>query len=93
MVKRKGVELRNLSIIEESEVPATYRRYTPYREILKRIGKGKALVLSEDEVSLDTAAAALRRLQRRGEFKNFRATRRTIDGKKHLYIINPSGEN
>jgi len=90
MSKRKGIDLKNLPIIDESEVPDKPKRYTPYRELFKRIGNGKALVLTDNDVNLTTARAALRRLQRKGEFKQMMATQRTVEGKRTLYIINPS---
>lgn len=93
MVKRKGVNPKSLTIIDESEVPAKPVRFTPYREILKRIRKGKAAVISDEEVSVDTVRAGIRRLQRRGEFKRIvMAQRKREDGVRVLYIINPSEE-
>lgn len=92
MSKRKRIDLKNLTIIDESEVPDKPKRYTPYRELLKRMGKGKALVLTVDDVNLITARAAIRRLQRKGEFKQMVVTQRTVGDKKKLYIINPSDE-
>ena len=91
-VKRKGLDFDNLNIISADEVPPKSRVHTPYRELLKRIGKGQALILTEAEVSLETASAAVRRLQRRGEFRDFKVTRRTINGEKKLYIIHENKE-
>ena len=90
---RKGIDPNNLKIIPESEVPPPTRASTPYRKILKKISKGSALVLSEREVSLATARAAIRTLQKRGEFKDFTITQRTIDGEKKLYIIHEGKES
>ena len=61
--------------------------------ILKRIRKGKALVLSDDEVNIDTARASIRRLQKQGEFKKLIVTQRKFEsGVRRLYVINPSEE-
>lgn len=91
--KRKGIDLKSLKIIDASEVPATPRRYTPYREMLKRIRKGKALVISSDEINIDTARAGIRRLQKKGEFTRLIVTqRKRVGGKRILYVINPSDE-
>jgi hypothetical protein len=90
---RKGIDIKNLTIIDESAVPAKPVRYTPYREMLKRIRKGKALVLSEQEVNIETARAGIKRLQEKGEFKNFEIRQMKLaDGSRRLYIINPSAE-
>ena len=91
--KRRGIDTKNLTIIEESEVPAKPKRYTPYREIFRRIRKGKALVLSDEEVNIETARAAIRRMQKQGEFKKLIITQRKgEDGIRKLYVINPSEE-
>jgi len=93
MQKRKGLDIKDLKIIDEGEVPAKPKRYTPYREILRRIRKGKALVISDEEIGVDTARAAIRRLQKKGEFAKLTLIQRTCeDGIKRLYVINPSEE-
>jgi hypothetical protein len=92
-MKRRGLDPKNLKIIEEEEVPAKPQRYTPYREVLGRIRKGKALVISDEEISVDTARAAIRRLQRKGEFKKLVLSQvKGQDGIKKLYVVNPSEE-
>jgi len=86
--KRLGINFGNLRIINTVDIPPPSRVKTPYNEVLRQIDKGQALVLTEKEVSLETAAAAVRRLQRRvPEFKDYSVTRRTVDGEKRLYII------
>ena len=91
--KRRGIDIKSLTIIDENEVPAKPKRYTPYREMLKRIRKGKALVISDGEIGIDTARAAIRRLQKKGEFSKLVITQRKgEDGIRRLYVINPSGE-
>lgn len=91
--KRKGINIKSLTIIDESQVPAKPKRYTPYRDILRRIRKGKALVISDEEVNIDTARASIRRLQKQGEFKKLIVTQRKFEGGiRRLYVINPSEE-
>jgi hypothetical protein len=85
---RRGFDLENIKIIPASEVPPPSRVRSPYRQLLLKIGKGQAVYLTPIQVSLATAAAAIRNLQKRGEFRDFKVTRRTIDGEERLYIIN-----
>lgn len=87
----KEKKTESYEIIDESEVPERSERSSKYKRMFERIPKGKALVLSEEEVSLMGLRAALKKFQRRGLFKNLRATQRTIDGKVKLYIINSTG--
>jgi len=91
MKKRKGVDLNNLTIIDESKFPEKRVRYTPYREILQSIPKGKAVVISDEEISVDTLRAGVRRLQKKGEFTKIliRSTK-GVDGIKRVYLLNPS---
>jgi hypothetical protein len=90
MSEKKGIDLENLKVIEEKEVPKKVR-YTPYRELLKRIQKGKAVVLSEKDVHINTVRAGIHRLQRRGEFKKIRIQQGKLEnGEVVLYIVNPS---
>lgn len=94
LTEKKGIDLEHLTIIDESEVPAKQARYTPYRELLKRIKKGRALVLSENEVNIHTVRAGILRLRKRGEFKRIMIRqRRDTDGIRKLYVINPSDED
>lgn len=90
MKRRKGLDPKNLEIIDQSDVPAKPKTYTPYREILGRIQKGKALVISDEEIGIDTVRAAIKRLQRKGEFTKLIVTqRKRNDGTRRLYVINP----
>lgn len=92
MSEKKGIDLENLKFVDASEVP-TKVRYTPYRELLKRIRKGKALVLSEKDVNINTARAGIKRLQKHGEFKRIMTQqRRLANGEQVLYVVNPSDE-
>lgn len=93
MNPKKELDLKHLNIIEESEVPDKPIRYTPYRVLLKRIRKGKALVLSEEEINVVTVRAGIRRLQKKGEFKRIVVRQmKDKDGILKIYVINPSGE-
>ncbi|MCJ7559418.1 hypothetical protein MUO79_02215 [Candidatus Bathyarchaeota archaeon] len=86
-IARKGLDLDHLNIVPKEEIPPKSRVSNPYKELLRRIPKGKAVVLTPHDVSLDTAAAAIRRLQKLPEFRDFTATRRTVDGQTRLFII------
>jgi len=93
MSEKKGIDLENLKFVDASEVPVKVR-YTPYRELLKRIRKGKALVLSEKDVNINTARAGIKRVQSHGEFKRIiTVQRRLVSGEQVLYIVNPSDED
>jgi hypothetical protein len=85
---RRGFEVENIKIIQASEVPPASRVRSPYRQLLMKIGRGQAVYLTPQQVSLETASAAIRTLQKLGEFTDFKVTRRTVDGEKRLYIIN-----
>jgi hypothetical protein len=88
---KKELDLNNLTIVDESEVPAQPKRYTPYRALLKRIRKGKALVLTSEQIRIDTARSGINRIKKRGEFKQIVMRQITEpDGTKKLFIINPS---
>jgi hypothetical protein len=90
----KSLDLDKLRIINAQEVPARATRATPYHELLKRISKGKAVVITEKEANIHTIGAGIRRQQKRGEFKRIILTqRRGEDGVMVLYIINPSDED
>jgi hypothetical protein len=91
MSEKKKLDMDNLTFVDEAQVPVKRVRYTPYRDLLKRIKKGRALVISEDQVKIDTFRSGVLRLQKKGEFKRYytRATTGT-DGKRRLYIVNPS---
>ena len=94
MTNGNRIDLDNFPIIEASDVPKTSARNTPYREMLKRIKKGKAMVIDPKATNLriTTVRAAIRRLQKKGEFKQLEISQRTMNGKQILYIINPSDE-
>jgi hypothetical protein len=92
MSEKKGIDLNNLKFVDASEVPAKVR-YTPYREMLKRIKKGKALILTDKEANLRSVRAGVIRMQHRGEFKKLRTTERLLENGEHvLYIVYPSDE-
>lgn len=85
--RRQGINLANLKIIKIEEIPPPSRISTPYKDLLRQIAKGHSAELTEQDVSLETAAAAVRRLQKLPEFKDYSVTRRTIDGEKRIYIM------
>lgn len=87
ILRRQGINFRNPNIIKADAIPPPSRASTPYKELLRKIDKGQALVLTDMEVSLETAAAAVRRLKRLPEFEDFTVTRRTVEGQKRLYIV------
>jgi hypothetical protein len=92
MSKRKGINLENLKFVDASEVPAKVRQ-TPYRELLKKIRKGKALVVSENDANINTVRAGIQRLQKKGEFKRITTVQRRLpSGEVVLYVVNPSDE-
>jgi hypothetical protein len=90
-LSQKKIDLDNLPIIDDSDVPERSRRYNPYREMFKRINKGQALKLDPDKlpVNIGTARATLRKFQKNGEFKHLVAEQRTIGDKKILYVRYP----
>jgi hypothetical protein len=88
--KKKLTEIK-LTFIEESEVPVKPIRFTPYRDILRKIKKGKALVVSDNEINIDTFRAGVLRLQKKGEFTKYcMRGPQGIDGKRTLYVVNPT---
>lgn len=90
---KEKLDLEHLTIIDENDVPVKLQRYTPYREMLKRVRKGKALVISDEQANIDNFRASVLRLQRRGEFtKLVMRQQKGTDGIRRLYIINPSAE-
>ena len=92
MSEKKGLDLNNLKFVDASDVP-TKVRYTPYRELLKRIRKGKALIVSEKDANINTVRAGIQRLQKRGEFKKIITVQRRMEnGEQVLYVVNPSDE-
>jgi hypothetical protein len=93
LTEKKGLDTEHLTFVDATEIPAKARRYTPYREILKRIRKGKALVVTEKDANINTVRAGIKRLQRKGEFKKIRMMqRKQEDGMQMLYVVNPSDE-
>jgi hypothetical protein len=93
MSERKGLDLNKLTIIDASEVPTKAKRHTQYRDLLKQLRKGKALVISDNEANIDTIRAGIRRQQEHGDFKRIVLAQRTNEqGVRVLYVINPSEE-
>jgi hypothetical protein len=93
MTERKGLDLDKLTIIDASQVPAKARRQTRYRDLLKKLKKGKAIVITDNEANIDTIRAGIRRQQEHGDFKRISLAQRTNEqGVRVLYVINPSEE-
>jgi hypothetical protein len=88
IAKRRILNYASLPKISISEIPPISKGSTQVQELLRQIHKGEAVIISENVFSLETAAAAVRRLRKKAEFKNFTVTRRTISGEKKLYIAN-----
>jgi len=86
--RRRSLDYANLPKIKVSEIPSKSKAASQFIALLRQINKGEAVVLSENDFSLETAAAAVRRLRKQPEFKNITVTRRTINGEKKLYIAN-----
>lgn len=90
MTKKSALDITNLTVVPENVVPEA-TRYTPYREILGSIKKGTAVVLSSEDVNLESAKSSVRRLQRKGEFNHIVLRQANEpNGIKKLYILNPS---
>ncbi len=90
MTKKSALDINNLIVVTEEQVPET-TRYTPYREILNSIKKGTAVVLSSEDVNIESVRGGIRRLQRKGEFKHIiLRPANEANGVKKLYILNPS---
>ncbi len=93
MAKKTALDVTKLklTVVSEDAVPAATPRQAPYREILKGIKKGTALMFSSEDVNLDSMRGGVRRLQRRGEFKHIiMRTAIETNGVKKLYLWNPS---
>jgi hypothetical protein len=86
--KRTGIYIKDINPFPASEVPSSSKAKTPFKELLNRIPKGQAIFITDNQVSLGTASQALRKLLDTPEFKDYKVTRRTIDGETRLYIIN-----
>jgi len=78
----------NYEMIDESEVPEKSTKSSKYKKLFEGIPKGKAVVINEEQANLLGVRQALRSMQRRGKFRNIKATQRTTNGKVTLYIIN-----
>lgn len=87
----KGFDFEHLNFIEASEVPMRAKNEAYYKGIFQRIPEGKALVLSEKEISILCLRQALYRLQRKGEFKKMRIVERQRGtSEATIYVINPT---
>jgi hypothetical protein len=86
--KHKGLELNQLKIIEISDIP-DMSRPTPYRELAEKVPIGKAIVVTDEEINIDSVRTGIQRLQKNGEFKDIVMKQRTVDGLRHLFIMKP----
>lgn len=82
------IDLENLKIVSESEVPRP-RRIINWREIFLAIPVGKALVLNMKEANYNSVKQSLHHWQKkRGEFLNLHVIKRG----EITYIVNPKDD-
>lgn len=81
-----------LNLIEESEVPGrAKKRSEEWLQLFKKIPKGKALVLTQDEYGVKpiTVAYMVSKFKRTGDLPaSYKAIRRTVKGKNTIYVLN-----
>ena len=87
MVRRRKLELDNLSFIPVNKVPDRVV-YTPWPELFEKIPAGQALVLGEYQANPDSIRAALKRFQEKKQFMNLEVRVRGQRGKRTTYILN-----
>lgn len=89
----KSLDIDNLKIVDSSEVPVGRIKVTKWQQIFNSIPPGKALVVTEDEVSFVALRCSLYDLQRKGQFKKLRARKiRELDGSFKMYVVNEAKE-
>jgi hypothetical protein len=89
MVPVKTLDENKLKIVDSSEVPSGRMETSKWQSIFGKIPVGKALVLTEDEISFVAVRSSLYELQRKGQFKNLIARKvKGTDGKYRMYVIN-----
>jgi hypothetical protein len=81
-----SINEERLKFIPVNEVPI--KKVTKWDELFKKVPTGQALVLNEAETNIESATSALRRRQRRGQFKHLRAVTKGRKGKRIAYIMN-----
>jgi len=93
-LSRKGIDIKSLKRIPESQVPKkTHARGTPWEAMFRSIAKGEAIVLPSEDVSPSTVREALRRLQAKGQLTQLYLTTRKVGRNKYMtYVVNPSEE-
>lgn len=90
---KKSLNVNNLRIVDSSEVPSGRVKVTKWQEIFNRIPGGKALAVTEDDVSFSALRSSLYDLQRKGQFKSLQARKvKGDDGKYWMYVVNNAEE-
>ena len=75
--------------MDSSEVPLGRIKVTKWQNIFGKIPAGKALVLSEAQVSFVAVRCSLYELQKKGLFKNLAARKvKESDGSYKMYVLN-----
>jgi hypothetical protein len=88
MSAKKSLDVTNLRIVDSKEIPTGRIKVNKWMEIFDCIPVGKALVVTEDEVSFIAVRSAVSDLQRKGKYKNLKVRKvKEPDGNK-LYVIN-----
>ncbi len=75
------VNLKNLKIIDASEVPSA-KRISVWDEVFDAIKPGKALILEGEEAKPATIRQALSSRQKKGLYLNYKITQRSSSGSK-----------
>jgi hypothetical protein len=64
-------------------------KFTTWQEMFSRIPTGKALIVTEDDLSFSALKSSLSEFQRKGQFKHLHTRKvKDDDGKYRMYIIN-----
>ncbi|MCL5876692.1 MAG: hypothetical protein M1540_02645 [Candidatus Bathyarchaeota archaeon] len=88
MSVKKGLDVNNLRIVAADEIPKGRIKVNKWMEIFDRIPVGKALVVTEDEVSFVAVRSAISDLQRKGLYKHLRVRKVKEPEGYRLYVIN-----
>lgn len=86
-------ELKKMRIISEEEIPAKIKkRESEWLEMIQRIPKGKAWIVTEEEAGVKAISlkTTVNRLIKSGLLSdNFKVIRRTgMNGKVTMYVVN-----
>jgi hypothetical protein len=81
-----------MKLIDENEIPGKLKRKgNEWLEILRKIPKGKAWAVTEEEAGIKAVSMRMMvtRLKKIGELpSNYKTMQRTVKGKVTIYIIN-----